>query len=302
MTADYALYLAADTDAVQRWGVTVTSAGFTRIGPRTVYPPARHPSDHFFTWGSGRVLSSYQVIYISDGHGRFESRETGLRRVGPGTVIVLFPSVWHRYRPDDTSGWVEHWVELAGPAIERLQQGGVIAPSRPLLRIGPDVAVIELFERCHAMFRDGVGMDSAAGGMLGMTILAMAISASASHERADSAADRAVRRAQVLMSESIGRPLVMEELAQELSMGYSQFRRAFAMRTGMSPKQYYLKLRIRRAENLIGDSDAPLKQIADLLGFGDVFHLSKQFRQHTGMSPSQWREMRRRNGRAGASH
>lgn len=296
--ANYALYLPPDRAIVQRWGAVVTAAGFTRIPPDSVYPPLRHPTGHLFTWERGRVLSSYQLIYISGGSGRFESREIGSQPVGAGTFLVLFPGVWHRYRPHRSTGWVEHWIELVGPGIERLQDAGAIQPAEPLLRIGPCPPVVELFERCHAMFRDGVDTDQAAGAMLGLAIVSLAHAAARDHGHGDSLADVAVRRAQVLMSESIGQPIRMEALAEELGIGYSYFRRAFAARTGLSPKQYYLRLRIRRAQDLISSSDLSIRQIAETLGFDSQFHLSKQFRQYTAMAPSAWRAAARRSGPA----
>ena len=84
------------------WGIAVTGAGFTRIPPGGAYPPTEfhHPSDHMFTWEKGRVLDMWQIILIHRGSGWFESHPTGRRRCRAGTVFILFPGVWHRYKPD----------------------------------------------------------------------------------------------------------------------------------------------------------------------------------------------------------
>ena len=102
------------------WGCTATSVGFARVRPRGKYPPTKHPADHHFEWARGRVLQSYQILFISEGAGLFESEYTrDPQVVESGTVLILFPGVWHRYAPDSAVGWTEHWLECQGPAFER---------------------------------------------------------------------------------------------------------------------------------------------------------------------------------------
>ena len=87
------------------WECVSTSVGYSKIAPYHEYPPLRHPVDHHFTWANGRVLQAYQIIYISEGRGVFESESTNKRsRVGAGNVLLLFPGIWHRYAPDEKTG------------------------------------------------------------------------------------------------------------------------------------------------------------------------------------------------------
>ena len=91
-----------------QWGLYVTGAGCTSILPgESPYPPKIHPELYDFRWESGRTLPEYQLIYIAGGEGVFESAPTGEQNVAAGTVILLFPGVWHRYRPQPKTGWDE---------------------------------------------------------------------------------------------------------------------------------------------------------------------------------------------------
>ena len=81
------------------WGLYVTGAGFTTIAPGEEYPPKEHPSPYYFTWQKGRVLPEFTLSYITDGQGEFESGPTGACEMGAGKVMLMFPGVWHRYRP-----------------------------------------------------------------------------------------------------------------------------------------------------------------------------------------------------------
>src|SRR4051794_29902465 len=116
---DYFRYFAAGPD-VERWGLGLTAAGFTSIPAGAAYPPKPHPTDHQFDWERGRVLEALQIVWISRGHGSFESRPTGKRAIEPGMAFAVVPKTWHRYRPDPATGWVESWIEVQGPMVAKL--------------------------------------------------------------------------------------------------------------------------------------------------------------------------------------
>lgn len=132
-TDSFFLYLPVGERDV-RWGVHVTGAGEATIPAGAVYPPPKlHPEFYDFTWGRGRTLPEYQLIYLSRGAGEFESAATGLRAVSAGAVLLLFPGVWHRYRPAADTGWTEHWVGFSGDHVRGLQTAGFFAPERAVL-------------------------------------------------------------------------------------------------------------------------------------------------------------------------
>ena len=81
----------------------------------------------------------------------------------------------------------------------------------------------------------------------------------------------------------------MQELARELNVGYSHFRQAFKERTGLSPKQYQTRTRIRKAQDFLANTSKSVKEIAEILGFDSPFHLSNQFKAHLGTAPQKWR-------------
>ena len=107
------------------WGLAVVGAGRAVLAPGAGYPPSGHGEGHTFTWETGRVLGAYQLVLVAEGRGQFESQSAGMIEVEPGSVILLFPGKWHRYRPDPKTGWSEYWIEFVGPSVDR----GGIAPT-----------------------------------------------------------------------------------------------------------------------------------------------------------------------------
>jgi len=288
---DYFVYLPSEP-ALSTWGCAMTSAGFTCVKPGVAYPQHRHPMDHHFDWKRGRTLQSYQLIFIPSGSGVFESSATPeVRPVESGSIIVLFPGVWHRYRPDAETGWVEHWVECRGPVYDRASEMGIIQPRHPLIKTGYcENDVRDLFERCHAHARIDAMSNQGLLSTLGLELLARLDHLHRSKDARARAGDDLVQRAYTMISLRCHEPLDMRAVASELGLGYSSFRHQFKKRTGISPRQHFLNARIQKAQELLAGSARSVKEVSDLLNFESPSHFSRQFKERTSLSPSEWRE------------
>lgn len=89
----------------------------------------------------------------------------------------------------------------------------------------------------------------------------------------------------------------LADLAALLDMSQFHFSRLFKRSSGATPYQYLLQQRIERAKQLLKEGDASgirerdrsIMEIALMCGFNSHSHLSKQFRQLTGMTPKAYR-------------
>ena len=61
----------------------------------------------------------------------------------------------------------------------------------------------------------------------------------------------------------------------------------------LSPARYLLKLRIDSAGQWLVRTDKPIGEIAQLTGFWDQSGLSRHFRNLTGLTPRQYRQLNR---------
>jgi AraC-like DNA-binding protein len=285
---DYAIYLPMAPET-QPWQAAVTGAGYARVPAGSPYPPGRHPLDHLFTWQRGRILQAYQVVYILRGSGVFESAHTHPQQVAKGSLLLLFPGVWHRYSPNPRTGWVESWIELQGPALDRLERGGVFSPRRPLLHVGRHGPLETVFDQCHRFITALQPGHQSVLSALGLQILAWLQVAMVAPPSSTPSVEEAVRQTQLALSANLDRQINMEDFAEQLHVSYSAMRHAFKHRFGLSPKQYHLQLRLRKARELLQNTDLTLDQISRALGFGSPFHLSSIFKQHVGKCPTTWR-------------
>ncbi|MFN6565533.1 MAG: helix-turn-helix domain-containing protein [Nostoc sp. ChiSLP01] len=88
----------------------------------------------------------------------------------------------------------------------------------------------------------------------------------------------------------LDRDIKLADLAQLLNMSQFHFSHLFKQAIGIAPYQYLLQQRIERAKQLLKKSDRSIIEIALVCGFNSHSHLSKQFRQITGMTPKAYRQ------------
>jgi hypothetical protein len=80
------------------------------IHPRNVnYPDLSHPDQYYFDWDKGRSLKEFQMLYILNGGGYFEANGMKPQEIFAGTVILLYPGVWHRYKPNEDKGVLDRF-------------------------------------------------------------------------------------------------------------------------------------------------------------------------------------------------
>jgi AraC-like DNA-binding protein len=101
-----------------------------------------------------------------------------------------------------------------------------------------------------------------------------------------------LRRAVERVESHFAEPLSLEVLAADARLSKFHFLRAFKQSLGVSPYQYVLQQRVKKAEELLVLTDMDLVDIAAAVGFADQSHLSRHFRRLVGNSPRHHRRRR----------
>ncbi|OKP99734.1 AraC family transcriptional regulator [Paenibacillus sp. P46E] len=81
----------------------------------------------------------------------------------------------------------------------------------------------------------------------------------------------------------------VEDLAARAGLSPRYFSIKFKEITGSSVQSYVIRTRIERAQHLLLYAGMNVTEVADALGYRDIFFFSRQFKQHTGKSPSEIR-------------
>lgn len=93
----------------------------------------------------------------------------------------------------------------------------------------------------------------------------------------------------------------VDVLARRALMSPRTFARRFKATTGTTPHAWLLQQRLSAAESLLEETDAPVEEIARLVGFGTAAGLREQFARRRGVSPRAYRQTFRAGSAAGAA-
>ena len=277
--------------ADERWGIYVLNAGCNSISKHAIYPAPDHPAHHYFNWNNGRMLGEYQLIYITNGAGKFESSSCVQVDVKEGTILVLFPNEWHRFKPDEQTGWDEFWVGFKGFMIESLVQEGFLSPAEPVLNIGINETVIQLLSEIIERTREEkTGYQQLVSGIVFHLLGKIQSLLKERSFEPEDPTEYIINKARIAFRTNIEQDIKVEKVAEELNVSYAWFRRAFKRYTGIAPNQYIIQLKIEKAKALLADESKSIKSIAFSMNFESAFYFSKLFKEKTGSSPEEYRK------------
>mgnify|MGYP001161464317 FL=1 len=274
------------------WNLEIQGAGQSNIGPNQSYPSNKHPVEYQLDWNKGRMLPGFQVLYITQGKGLLETQKTPPVILEAPVLFLLFPNIWHRYRPIAEIGWHEHWIGFDGSIPRQLMAIEAINSSQPLFQVGHHDKLLAQFQLVlDEVKNEALGFRRIAAASV-LQILALATSLPLRTEEENQPMRATVRQACFLFRERTDNVVSIESMAEELNVGYTYFRRMFKLYTGFSPKQYHTQLRFERVKRLLNESDLSIGEISALLNFDSTFHLSQWFKKLAHCSPKMWRKQK----------
>lgn len=245
------------------------------------------PADEPFA----ELHGGFSVSYVRRGSFGYRVRGRAFELVA-GSLLVGHPgdeyvcSHDHHHAGDECLSFhfsPERALEL-GAAAEVWRSGAV----PPL----PELMVIGELGQAAAEGRSAVGLDEAGmalAGRLGEVVSGLG------HGRPEGAARdrrRAVEAA-LWLDENSREAIDLEAAARQVGLGPFHFLRLFTRVLGVTPHQYLVRCRLRRAARLLADEDRSITDIALEVGFGDLSNFVRTFRRAAGASPRAFRRAAR---------
>jgi AraC-like DNA-binding protein len=292
-------YLPVNEEAMS-WGIYVTGAGRAVIGPGEKYPPSGHPTLYQFDWSRGRTLPEFQLVLITDGAGEFESEATGHVQFEGIALFVVFPGVWHRFRPSPQRGWSERWLSFNGEMLSQLLNVDLWTPSMAVTRPRNAKRLADDFDEVLVRIRNRSLSHPA---LLAFQTLRIISDAVAQHveEAVDSGNvpksrtgsdrnDPIVQKAMEIIWTHGHCPMSVSDIARLLPVTRRTLDRRFMEGTGHSVLEEINACRLSRAKRLLTETELPVKTVAHLAGFNSTERMRVLFVEREGTSPTSYRK------------
>lgn len=249
------------------------------------YPQARY---HFRERPTGSA--QYILIYCIDGQGEIQIKEK-VQTVRADHFFIIPAGMPHAYRSDEQNPWSIYWIHFSG------SKAGFYShfACQPLaIERGKTSRISDRVDLFSEIFRNldrGFSVETLEYVNLCLPhLLASFTHLSQFRLIKESGEKDPVAQSINFMLEQLTKKLKLDDIASETGLSASHYSRLFLNRTGHSPIDYFIQLKIQRACRLLDNSGWTIADVSREMGFDDQFYFSRVFRKVMGMSPNEYRK------------
>jgi AraC-like DNA-binding protein/uncharacterized RmlC-like cupin family protein len=248
------------------------------------YPKAK---GHFMERQSG--VDQSILIYCVKGQGWCETGENHYE-IHPGELFVIPPGTPHSYGSKDSHPWTIYWTHIKGETSLLLLSELGVTKAKPTIWLGEEPEVLALFEELLDIMEHGYADSRLLYASQILTHL-VGLMIWASHRNSGGNLNTAQKVAQSIayMKQHLEQPATVSTFAAMANLSESHYRSLFKKQTGYTPMDYFIRLRIHKACQLLDTTALSVKEIARLTGFQDALYFSRAFKIVMELSPVKYR-------------
>ena len=230
----------------------------------------------------------YILLYSLGGKGYIEN-SSGKMELNPNQFIIIPPQLFHRYQADLENPWTLYWVHFSSNKLKEFNEDFKSDRFYQPTAIHYNQMIIEVWGQMFASLADGYNASTIAYANLCLyRFLSFFLFPDKKYslEEQNDPLDQSI----IFMRKNIEKRLTTEDIAQRFQYSSSHYTAIFKKKTGMSPIDYFIRLKIHFACQLLTQTDLKIKQIADRIGYDDPYYFSRLFKQVMGQSPKEYKK------------
>lgn len=239
-------------------------------------------------WGAG-IRTHYVIHYVVSGKGKLycEGREFTVRK---GQIFVIFPWTVIKYVADERDPWHYSWINFYGSEAEGIFSRLGITPTAPVFLMKNGAEALEML---RAMPKErgadiGKNLDFAARLYDFMSLLIK------NTEMVENRENVYLTEAKRYIRAHYFEDITVEKIAAYVGISRKYLFAIFKGQLGISPKDYVVSYRMKRAAEFLNDKSIHVGNVAYSVGYKDPLTFSKMFKLKMGVSPTEYRESRKK--------
>jgi len=251
------------------------------------YPNASH---HYRDRETGS--EQYILIYNVEGFGTIKVNSTE-HFIPPNHYFIIEPRRPHTYFADKQSPWSIYWIHFSGAKAKYLAREtnkAIPVEKTNTSRINDRIALFdELFQNLDRGYQiDSLEYINLCLGHLLSSFTHLNQFRLITENNSGDPVSLSIN----YMLEHMEQRLTLSEIAGLVHLSPSYYSRLFVARTGFSPIDYFIHLKIQRSCQLLNNRDLSILDIARKIGIDDQFYFSRLFKKIMNMSPQGYRNSR----------
>jgi AraC-like DNA-binding protein len=231
----------------------------------------------------------YILLYSLGGKGYIEN-DAGKMELNPNQFIIIPPHLFHRYQADLHHPWTLYWVHFSSDKLEEFGVDFNIKRFYSPTELRFNQKTIDTWVQMYASLADGYNTPNISYSNLCLyrfLSFFLLLNKTFTLDDGDSRLDQSI----AFMKKNIGKRLTADDIASRFQYSSSHYTAIFKEKTGMSPIEYFIRLKMHFACQLLTQTDLKIKEVADRIGYDDPYYFSRLFKQVTGHPPKEYRKI-----------
>lgn len=236
-------------------------------------------------------ISEHIVIYCQEGQGwlRMAGRE---HAIYPGNVLFVMPGSSHAYGADPKDAWSIYWSHFSGDHVSAFLNLAQITLAQPVVRKAKSVNILSHMTELVATLQAGYSLHHLLRAAAILRHLLSELALLNAYSTAPNSKGLDVEKLIRFMIEHLADSCSLQNLADEAHLSSSHLAHEFRSKTGYAPIDYYIRLKMQKACELLEATDLTIEEISRKLGYREPFYFSRLFKKVVGIPPSRYRARR----------
>lgn len=227
------------------------------------------------------------LFYCLGGKGYIDTH-LGSYELSSNQFVILPAGHFHRYQADINDPWTIYWVHFSGEKLNRLNKYIHIEKFINPTPIKYDERFITAWNEMYSTLKAGYTTSNISFANLCLyRFISLFIYRQAKtnplHE------DNLIEDSINFLKENIDKMLTVEDIATQFCYSTSHFSALFKSKTGSSPLEYFIQMKIHYACQLLDQSTLRINEISTRIGYEDPYYFSRLFSKIMGVSPNKYR-------------
>jgi AraC-like DNA-binding protein/mannose-6-phosphate isomerase-like protein (cupin superfamily) len=207
-------------------------------------------------------------------------------------LLVILPGTPHCYGADEADPWSITWAHCRGEDLDGFAKLLGATKSSPLLGMPPGefekIGFSKIYEHLEHGYAPANLLASAA--RLRLAFAEINRLRLPEHRGARSA-EEGLRKTIQWMGSHVEQRVALSNFAKLAGLSVPHFSALFRRKTGFAPIDYFLRLKVQRACQLLDTTSMRIEEVANAIGCADAYYFSRFFKKIVGLSPREYRRV-----------
>lgn len=230
-------------------------------------------------------IEEYILLYCLKGEGWIKINGKTIK-LTPNTGYIIPKNTPHKYGSSQKEAWSIYWVHFSGSYAATFYDRFCIA-KESAVNVFYDENRLEILKEIISLLEDTLSDERVE--LVHFKLMTFFSSLCYTTTLENNIKDK-ISLSISFMKTNLEETLTIDKLANQACFSVSRYSELFKQKTGYSPIQYFIRLKIQKACEYLYFTNLNIKEICKKVGFEDPYYFSRMFKKQIGISPMQYKK------------